>query len=418
VTDNSATIETDPRAPAVADDAQGTRPPEMKQTGGLLEPALRFFASFGLAMFCLGGLFVITLLGTLAQADIGLKPAIDKYFSSWAFVQDVIGPLRIALPGGYLLMSLLAANLVVGGFLRMRKDRRRLGVLLTHVGIAMLLVGGAVESLFKQDTNIALVEGESKSEAQAYFDWEFAVLERLPENGADRVREWVVPAERLSAQGRSGSLRIERPEWSFAVIAESWLPNATPSRVAGVGGPHGVQLDPVASDKEPARNLPGCRVRVQLADGTMLSSLCWGAFEQPFTFEADGRTYGVMLRRQRFPVPFTLRLEDFVREVHPRTQKPRVFRSDVTLVADDGSVHERRIQMNDPMRWGGYVLYQESFGQRMDGRTYSQFAVAKNPSDRWPILAVTIVGIGLVLHFAQLLLRHLDIERKARKVGI
>jgi hypothetical protein len=416
-----STVEDAAQAPAVVAPESGKD--ELRTDRKITtNPILALLSSFGLALFSLGGLFVITLLGTLSQPEIGLFASIEKYFAVWFVNQEIVNPLRIVLPGGYLLMTLLAANIAVGGILRMRKDWRRAGVMLTHIGIALLLVGGGVESLFKKDVNIALIEGASASEARYYREWEIAVYQKLGDNG--QVREWVVPATQISRLGPTGTLVIERDEWPFAVRVSSWLPNceAVASESAGA-----VILDPRADEvQEPHRNMPGCRVAIfENADdahsGTVLpaqSGLVWGLTEQPFGFGVGDDVYGVAVRRQRLPVPFTLRLDDFHRELHPRTQIARVYRSDVTLTETaTGIEHQRRIEMNDPMRWGGYVLYQESFQIYNDGTEQSQFAVAKNPSDRWPILSVAIVGIGLVWHFAGLLLRHLSIERRVQALS-
>ena len=381
-------------------------------------------SSFGLSMFCLGGMFVVTLIGTLAQPEIGLHAAIETYFASWFFLWEV-GPLAVAMPGGYLLMSLLALNLFVGGMVRMRKDWRRAGVLLTHIGIAMLLIGGAIESLYKQEGVIRLYEGESSAETVAYRSWEFAV-QRVVDPRTSTVEEWAVGSETLSSLGRGAAARLEHEAWPFVLVVSNWLPNARPR--ADANGFDGVTLVPAEPEKEAFLNMPGCAV-VAISKDTGVSieaggNILWDAADdRPYTIvtQRDGREeqWGVTLRRVRTPVPFELELVDFHREVHPRTQTPRVFRSDVVLRTPEGGERTRRIQMNDPLRHEGYVVYQESWGPQNAGPgapLFSQFAVAKNPSDRWPIGALTIVSLGLAWHFVLLLRRHLVLEGRSRRV--
>ena len=60
------------------------------------------------------------------------------------------------------------------------------------------------------------------------------------------------------------------------------------------------------------------------------------------------------------------------------------------------------IKMNEPMRHSGYTFFQESFGpsgSQPGDEMFSQFAVANNPADQWPLYALIINGIGLGIHF-------------------
>ena len=77
-------------------------------------------SGFGLSVSILFFMFVITWLGTLSQAEIGLFQSQKRYFESFALVERV-GPVPIPLPGGALVMGLLAVNLVVGGLARLRR---------------------------------------------------------------------------------------------------------------------------------------------------------------------------------------------------------------------------------------------------------------------------------------------------------
>ena len=54
--------------------------------------------------------------------------------------------------------------------------------------------------------------------------------------------------------------------------------------------------------------------------------------------------------------------------------------------------------MNEPMRYGGYTLYQARWEDRGD-RPMSGFAIVKNPSDQWPKYSLYISILGLTIHF-------------------
>ena len=121
-------------------------------------PLLAFVGSYGLACVLLFFLFLLTLLGTFAQVDEGLFAVQKRYFESWYLLQPA-GPLVIPLPGGALCMGLLALNLLVGGLVRIRKNASTAGILVVHVGMAVMLVAALVKWKFSEDGFLRLYEG-------------------------------------------------------------------------------------------------------------------------------------------------------------------------------------------------------------------------------------------------------------------
>ena len=93
----------------------------------------------------------------------------------------------------------------------------------------------------------------------------------------------------------------------------------------------------------------------------------------------------------------------------------RRTRYDVTgtlqLVTEGGVARDAKITMNDPLRAKGMIFYQSGFG---DAPVYTVLAVVRNPSDRVPIFACSIIGVGMILHFGRRLLQHLKAEAALR----
>ena len=115
-------------------------------------------------------------------------------------------------------------------------------------------------------------------------------------------------------------------------------------------------------------------------------------------------------------MPFTIRLKDFRKEDHPGMNLARSFESDVVQLAD-GSQREVRIQMNEPLRDGGLVLFQSAWGPPSAGpndRLYSTFSVVRNPSDHWPLYSCIVIGIGLLIAFVPKLLKFVRAQGSAR----
>src|SRR5262249_52506242 len=142
---------------------------------------------------------ILTWLGTLEQVGSGLYEVQKKYFESFVLMHHA-GPIPIPLPGANLVLSLLFVNLLVGGIVRMRKGTSTAGILVAHLGIALLLVAAFIKQRFSDEGHVTLFEGQSAKVFQSWFRYELAVLEDL---GDGRVREHLIPHERLE-EARDG----------------------------------------------------------------------------------------------------------------------------------------------------------------------------------------------------------------------
>ncbi|MEQ1843210.1 MAG: cytochrome c biogenesis protein ResB, partial [Verrucomicrobiales bacterium] len=126
----------------------------------------------------------------------------------------------------------------------------------------------------------------------------------------------------------------------------------------------------------------------------------------PFTFTVGDQLYGALLIKKSWTVPFELRLDEFVFERHPGVSMARNYESRVTRIEASEPDKALEIKMNEPMRHAGYTFFQESFGpsgSQPGDEMFSQFAVANNPADQWPLWALIINGIGLGIHFVIML---------------
>ena len=124
----------------------------------------------------------------------------------------------------------------------------------------------------------------------------------------------------------------------------------------------------------------------------------------------DGTRYGIQMTREIWPMPYEVELHKTVGEYYPGTRKARWFQSDVTKVTD-GSREDYAIVMNEPMRHGGFTLYQARW-DAPQGRPFSGFAIVNNPSDKWPEWALYISTIALGFHFLFMLVRYSSGSRR------
>ncbi|MGK0188232.1 MAG: hypothetical protein ACI9R3_004024 [Verrucomicrobiales bacterium] len=379
-------------------------PQRDKQKKTLAWRIVEFFSSFALATVVLFFLFIITWVGTLEQVEDGLHIAVKEYFESFYAVYWLKGAVPIPLPGGITLLALLFLNITCGGIIRIRKKPQTIGILIAHLSIAFLIIAGAVSYLFKKDGNMALWPGDSSNLFQSFHDW---VVEVKELDTKDDV--WVIRDGEFKDLEGSNSRIFFKDGLPFELRFYGYVRNSELG-VASGGSSGGqpvvdgfyLKKQPDATENE--MNVGGVLCEVVGKGGETLgeSVITFHPSGKVFTFEADGRKFAVEMNRERWEVPFTVTLDKFVHEVYPKTNKPRVFRSEITR-GENGVDEVVKISMNEPMRYKGYTFFQASWGPQGAGPNepkFSQFEVAKNPSDHWPLWSCIAAFIGLALHFS------------------
>lgn len=365
-----------------------------------------FLASFGLAVVVLSFLLLLTWLGTLEQTKMGLYDVQKKYFDS-LFCFYELGPLKVPLPGVYLLLGILFINLLCGGLIRIRKDWRHVGIIIGHFSILFLIVAGWVSYHFKDEGHLQLFEGQKSGIFTSYHNRLIEIAEAGKSGPVLIVREG--DFDDVKRGKRRTFIHASLP---FEVSVTGYHKNcdamAADMRPPAAGEPviDGFYLDDRPAEKEVEANLAGAEVVLkETKSGTETPALLWEAALAPVTFKTpDGRSFTLKLARETFELPFTVTLNRFTHEFHPGTQRPKVFQSDITK-REDGIDHEAKIEMNKPLRHRGYTLFQASYGPRNwtpamgRDKLYSVFAVVKNPSDRWPQYALIMAAFGMLLHF-------------------
>jgi hypothetical protein len=388
--------------------------------------SFRVLTSYGLACVVLVLLLLLTFLGTLEQTHTGIFDVQKKYFESIFLVHKVGGVVPVPLPGGALLMGIFAANLMLGGLVRVRKDRRRIGILVGHTGILMLLLGSLVKFALSVEGALMLYEGESAAHFESYFDWEVTIRDAAASGTA---AEFVIP---LAAPDlRAGKPLVYRNgQLPFDLEIVELHRNSRPRPVADTalasaagGGAEptvvdGFYLAGIPADKETERNVAGLVVLVRSkSDGTAQPALLWGLQQRPLVVDAGGGAWALDLHRRRFGLPFGVRLDRFIHEEHPGTRIASDFTSHVTRLDGTGAQQTMIITMNEPLRHRGYTLYQSSWGPQ-DARpgepVFSVFSVVRNPADRWPLWSCIVIAMGLLLHFSTKLGRYLRAEAGGR----
>jgi len=359
--------------------------------------AMGWLASPKLTVVCLAVLMVLTFWGTVYQVEHGLFAAQERFYNSWLILVGGFVPF----PGTQLVLAVLLVNLSLYLVQLVFKPRVKFGILLIHLGILMLLLGGAITHYFAEESQLTLQEGESASASASYHQWELALWKQ---DGA--VRDVLaIDADPLQPGDRrtfgATGLQVEVEQYHRNARAfQSTVPltNAPLSRL-GV-----TSLQAARPAREPAENIAGALLTVRPPEGEPVRVILFGDDVAPVEFAAGGEHYHLALRHRRYPLPFVVSLVDFEREMHPGTEVARSFSSKVE-VSTDGPARTLTISMNKPLRERGYTLYQASYREEADGSQWSTFAVARNYGRLIPYVSTGIVVFGMIWHFVAMLAR-------------
>jgi hypothetical protein len=367
----------------------------------------RFASSVNLCVVLLLWLIVLTLLGTFSQASIGLYDSQAKYFDSLVFREDVYG-VPLYLPGAYLVLAVLFVNLLLGGLIRLRKKPKNIGVFMSHCSVLLLIVAGWRSFHAKKEGHMALLPNEQTNLVQAYQDWQLEIREQ----GGSSVQ--VIRDKNFADCSGSTTRTFFKSGLPFQLKVSEYTRNGD---IVEEGHP---QLPATATRIDqfailPQKAMPSNEANVAAlvlevldanTNAVLLKTILNGTQQgpgqparPPAVVTVKDKRYAITLSRERWTVPFNVKLDEFIMEKYEGTEKPKVYQSNITKI-DAAGEEKVNIGMNEPMRRAGFVFFQASFGRvRETDPYYTVFAVVNNPSDQWPAYACAMAGVGLLIHF-------------------
>jgi hypothetical protein len=368
--------------------------PSNALTKKLSSPTLFFYALFWL--------MTLLVVGTITQKYIGLYQAQEKFFSSW-FLWHWSMPVA---PGGRMTMAFIILILTCKLLFSSPWRTKNVGVMVTHFGSLMLLGGGVLTAYFSSEGSMVLDEGQSSGVYQDYHAHEIAVVDTRGE-AEDEVIGFSGSYLKQGATLKTENLPFKMEVLSFyenIYIAAKKNPALESER----GMAKRFDLKEMPLSPEENQNRAGIRLKVSgLGDGNDGIYALYEYMDVPQSFTVGKDVFQIALRKKAYILPFEIELLDFERQVHPGTNTPRSFKSDVNVVRGEAK-RKLTISMNEPLRTEGYTLYQSSFSQA-EGKETSILAVVENKGRMFPYIASIIICIGilihLVLHIPQLIRR-------------
>ena len=355
-------------------------------------------------VFAMIWMMVLVVLGTLAQKDMGLYAAQNRYFSSW-----ITWFWFLPMPGGRLTLIIIFINLSFFFFNKSIWKIKKLGIVILHLGGMLLLAGGGLTAMFSSEGNMVIEEGAKSNHVEDYHYMELALIN----TSAVDFDEFTVFDQPLLIRNQT----LTHENLNFEIEILNYLENCEPAKRTSTPAIHykgmlkNFMLKELKPEKEDNWNRPGIIYKISNS-GTSADGM-YGLFlgqPVPQTVSIKEKDFTIILRRKRTYLPFSIELIDFKKILHPGTEIPKSYSSDIILI-ENGVARKILIQMNEPLRHKGYTFFQSSFIEGPDSET-SVFAVVKNYGRLFPYISSIIMCVGLLFHLSQKLP---DLFRKSRE---
>jgi len=386
------------------------------------------FTSLKLTIALLGLAMLLIFCGTLDQVDFGIYEVQKRYFASffttWGYPQQWPGGkylhwFVLPLPGGYLLTILLIINLLAAHFKYFVPKWNKIGVVMIHLGILLLIISGVITSILQEESQMVLSLDKPSNYSQVTRDNELVIIDRSAPNAEQThtiSKNVLLSSSLIPIPNTPLSVKLEKFYPNSDIGLRSNNPDAKEKSLATQGA--GVKMDIVVFPR-PLTHKPdevnGATAYVSVLGenstepdqpeniGTWLVSTIIDERFPPQKIVYQDKTYEIALRPKRIYFPFALKLLKFNHDLYPGTDIPRNFSSLVEIINPNNPPDRTvLIYMNNPLRYEGYTFYQASY----DGPR-SVLQVVKNPGWLLPYFAVLLVGIGLTVHFFLHLLKYL-----------
>ena len=252
-------------------------------------------------------------------------------------------------------------------------SKSKLTVFIFHLSFVFILTGAAITRFTGFEGSLTLKEGETSG--QVLTDKPYVELK----TGNNRMKFPVL----FSEVGKNNfKARFRYKDESYRLICKSFIVNALPDKTPD---PQGTPLDALIMELSS---------NIESKEFTL-----WGKPGYP------GKNEKVVINNTEFLIsygsvyrilPFELKLHDFRVERYPGSNSPSWFESRVELRDESRDVSEnRRIYMNNILKYRGYRFYQSSYTSDERGTILS---VNRDWAGTWvTYLGYLMMGLGMVL---------------------
>lgn len=336
-------------------------------------------------------LMIILIIGTVAQRELGLYQAQLKYFNTWFFWE---GPLP--LPGGIPTLGIIFLGLFFQLLFKTKfSDKNKIGISITHLGVFLLLLGGIITNFSNIEGSMIIPEGKSSNYFEDYHMIELAIS--ASESAAGTRPSLIIPEKQL----KPGAIFIaDHEKYTIKILKYfkniALRPKSQNDHFGNIVLNQQTEIVSKAQESNENENIQAVEFQVSGSGNDGVFVVYKDMDQYPTLTTQEGAHLLASIRNLRHPLPFTITLNDFEKQVYPSSQIPKSFKSAITL-HDEKIDQKIVIQMNEPLRYKGYTFYQSSFSQNSEGEI-TDLAVVKNAGKFFPYISSIIICFGILIH--------------------
>lgn len=323
-------------------------------------------------------------VGTVAQKYIGLYEATKIFFSSF-----ILWVGFLPLPGLPILLGVLFLNLAFKLFFKSPWTFKNSGIIITHVGVMLLLLGGLFTAIFSQEGYMDLAQGDKKSSVRDYHTRQLVVLDQ------DDHEVVAIDHDQLN---KNNIIHLAGQKIDLEVMEH--CRNCKIERRGDVDGNYKGMAQYMRLNNKPLyhedeENLAGVTFTLRGSDNDGVYLTLENVPKYP-SIIINGDEYRFALRREKRDLPFTVELLKFKKEMYSGIEMAKSYSSRVRVI-DGATTWEALISMNEPLRYKGYTLYQSSFMSTPQG-DMTVLAVVKNVGRAFPYISGLALSLGIIIH--------------------
>ena len=112
------------------------------------------------------------------SGDSSVVDAQKQQFREFVLAASYPTMFKFPFVGGYLVAVVLLINLLAAHFQRFVFSKRKIGIFLTHAGLILMLLGQIVTDQYQVESNMRLVEGQSKNHSISREFCELVIIDK------------------------------------------------------------------------------------------------------------------------------------------------------------------------------------------------------------------------------------------------
>ncbi len=340
-------------------------------------------------------LMMLLTIGTIAQKEMGLYAAHKMFFATF-FVW--LG--YVPFPGAYTLIAILGINLTLKFLLDSPWSLKKSGIILSHLGTLVLIWGAILTAFTANEQFMAITEGQTSQYAYAYNKRELSIY---GEETGRYVRpfETIKKGQDISLSAMPFKIRVLNKCENCDIAKREETKQTLPENISLKSMAQFMALEPIKPSREPEADISGLTVKITNAGDQDGAYLLFEGMPAPIEIDTDKGPYKIIMGKVQTRMPFSIRLDDFIKTDYAGTDKAKSYESNITIIDNiDGKDIEwpATIEMNKPLRYKGYTFFQSSFEQTPGPADITVLSVVENKGWLFPYLGTGLILIGLTLH--------------------